>query len=127
MAKFASYKVPPVMVSTHGSVVLLAMFNPSFQYFYTVSVLHQNEGGIGKFIPDAQAISRDPREISRVEGNLEGRGGGFPNTSLVWMVHGYNDFLKYDLWRFWHFGVKQGSGEENNHCFRESLLGHNAL
>ena len=26
MAKFASYKVPPVMVSTHGSVVLLAMF-----------------------------------------------------------------------------------------------------
>ena len=47
-----------------------------------------------------------------VEGNLEGRGGGFPNTSLVWMVHGYNDFLKYDLWRFWHFGVKQGSGEE---------------
>ena len=24
--KFASYKVPPVMVSTHGSVVPLAMF-----------------------------------------------------------------------------------------------------
>ena len=31
-----------------------------------------------------------PRDISMVEGNLEGRGGGFPNTSLVWMVHGYN-------------------------------------
>ena len=39
-----------------------------------VSVLHQDEGGIGKSIPDAQKISRDPRdfprEISRVEGNL---------------------------------------------------------
>ena len=28
--KFASYKVPPVMVSTHGSVVPLAMFITSF-------------------------------------------------------------------------------------------------
>ena len=48
-----------------------------------VSVLHQVEGGIGKSIPDARKISRDPRdfEISRVEGNLEGRGDGFPNTS----------------------------------------------
>ena len=36
-----------------------------------VSVLHQNEGGIGKFIPDAQDISRVPREISRVEENLD--------------------------------------------------------
>ena len=27
LTKFASYKVPPVMVSTHGSVVPLAMFN----------------------------------------------------------------------------------------------------
>ena len=26
LTKFASYKVPPVMVSTHGSVVPLAMF-----------------------------------------------------------------------------------------------------
>ena len=31
-----------------------------------VSVLHQDEGGIGKSIPDGQKISRDPRE-----GNLE--------------------------------------------------------
>ena len=23
-----------------------------------------------------------------------------------------NDFLKDDLWRFWHFDVKQGSGEK---------------
>ena len=41
-----------------------------------VSVLHQNEGGIGKSIRDGQEISWDPRdflrEISRVEGNLEG-------------------------------------------------------
>ena len=37
-----------------------------------MSVLHQNSGGIGKSILDAQEISRDPRdfprEISRVEG-----------------------------------------------------------
>ena len=33
-----------------------------------VSVLHQDEGGIGKSIPDARKISQDPR----VEGNLEG-------------------------------------------------------
>ena len=33
-----------------------------------LSVLHQNEGGIGKSIPDAQEISRDPREISTAEG-----------------------------------------------------------
>ena len=59
-----------------------------------------NEGGIGKSISDALEISRDQRDISMVEGNLEGRGGGFPNTSLVWMVHKYNDFLKYNLWRF---------------------------
>ena len=32
-----------------------------------VSVLHQDEGGIGKSIPDAWEISRDPREISRVD------------------------------------------------------------
>ena len=30
-----------------------------------VSVLHQNEGGIGKSIPDAQDISRDPRDVPR--------------------------------------------------------------
>ena len=35
-----------------------------------VSSLHQNEGGIGKYIPDAQEISRDL--ILRAEGNLEG-------------------------------------------------------
>ena len=42
---------------------------------HIVSVLHQNEGGIGKSIPDAQEISRDPRDFPRAkpEGNLEGR------------------------------------------------------
>ena len=41
-----------------------------------VSVLHQDEGGIGKSIPDGQKISRDPRDFPRAkpEGNLEGRG-----------------------------------------------------
>ena len=40
------------------------------------SVLHQDEGGIGKSIPDAQEISQDPKDIPRAkpEGNLEGRG-----------------------------------------------------
>ena len=55
----------------------------------TGSVLHQYEGGIGKSIPDAQEISEirkisrggSPREILRVEGNLEGRGDEFPNNS----------------------------------------------
>ena len=41
-----------------------------------VSVLHQDEGGIGKSIPDGRKISRDPRDFPRAkpEGNLEGRG-----------------------------------------------------
>ena len=40
------------------------------------SVLHQDEGGIGKSIPDAQEISQDPIDFPRAksEGNLEGRG-----------------------------------------------------
>ena len=41
-----------------------------------VSVLHQDEGGIGKSIPDGRKISWDPRDFPRAkpEGNLEGRG-----------------------------------------------------
>ena len=42
-----------------------------------VSVLHQNEGGIRKSILDAREIS------SRVEGNLEAGGNGFPNPSRL--------------------------------------------
>ena len=40
-----------------------------------VFVLHKNEGGIEKSIPDAREISRDPRYFPRAkpEGNLEGR------------------------------------------------------
>ena len=41
---------------------------------YTVSALHQNSGGIGKFIPNAQ----------------EGRGGGFPNPSHVLVEYGHS-------------------------------------
>ena len=46
------------------------------QVSWIVSVLHQDEGGIGKSIPDARKISRDPRDFPRAkpEGNLEGRG-----------------------------------------------------
>ena len=40
--------------------------------------------------PETREISRgrSPREISRVEGNLEGRGDGFPNISRVLVEHG---------------------------------------
>ena len=54
-----------------------------------MSVLHQNSGGIGKSIPSALQISLDPRDLSRVSGNLLGVGDGFPNTSLVLVEHGY--------------------------------------
>ena len=55
-----------------------------------VSVLHQKEGGIGKYIPDAQEISQDPRHFPRAkpEGNLEGGGDNFPNTSRVLVKYG---------------------------------------
>ena len=57
-------------------------------------MLHRNEGGIGKSIPDAQEISWDPRdfprEISKVEKNLKGGGDGFLNDSLVLVEHGFN-------------------------------------
>ena len=53
-------------------------------------MLHQDEGGIGKSIPETREISRgrSPREILRVEGNLEGGGDGFPNTSRVLVEYG---------------------------------------
>ena len=41
---------------------------------------------------DLREISRgrSPREISRVEGNLEGGGDGFPNTSRVLVEYGHS-------------------------------------
>ena len=56
------------------------------------SVLHQDEGGIGESIPDAQEISRDPKDFPRAkpEGNLEGRGDGFPNNSRVLVEDGHS-------------------------------------
>ena len=53
---------------------------------YNVSVLHQNEGGIGKSIPDAQ----------------EGGGDGFPNTSGVLVEYGHSPHHQ--------FIFKDGSG-----------------
>ena len=41
--KFASYEVPPVMVSTHGSVVPLAMF---FLFFSSKRILFAQVGKI---------------------------------------------------------------------------------
>ena len=57
-----------------------------------VFVLQQNEGDIGKSIPGARENFRGKfrrsREISRVEGNFEGGGDGFPNNSRVWVEYG---------------------------------------
>ena len=52
----------------------------------------KKEGGIGKSIPDAQEISQDPRDFPRAkpEGNLEGGGDGFPNTSRVLVEYGHS-------------------------------------
>ena len=50
-----------------------------------VSMLHQNEGVIGIFTPDAQDISRDP--LGYNEGNLKGRRGGSPYSSGVLVEH----------------------------------------
>ena len=65
-----------------------------------VSVLHQDEGGIGKSIPDA-----------RVEGNLEGGGDGFPNTSRVLVEYGHSLIIN----------LSTGSGSENPSVDREGL------
>ena len=69
----------------------------NFHKLQIVSVLHQDEGGIGKSIPAAQfpetqeiSRGRSPREISRVEGNLEGGGDGFPNSSRVLVEYGHS-------------------------------------
>ena len=48
-----------------------------------VSALHQDEGGIGKSIPNGRKISQDPR-------NLEGGGDGFPNTSRDLVEYGHS-------------------------------------
>ena len=55
--------------------------------------------------PETREISRgrSPREISRVEGNLEGRGDGFPNTSRVLVEHGQSLSINFST----------GSGSEN--------------
>ena len=56
-----------------------------------MSALHQDSGGIGKFIPSALEISFDPRDFpgASPSGNLSGVGDGFPNTSRVLVEHGY--------------------------------------
>ena len=67
--------------------------HPKYTLFGWIgSVLHQDEGGIGKSIPDAQENSRNPKDFPRAkpEGNREGRGDGFPNTSRVLVERGYN-------------------------------------
>ena len=55
--------------------------------------------------PEARKISRErsPREILRVEGNLEGGGDGFPNTSRVLVEYGHSLIIK----------LSAGSGSAN--------------
>ena len=50
LTKFASYKVPPVMVSTHGSVVPLAMFNPFLETFSNFPKDHWLTPHFGKIL-----------------------------------------------------------------------------
>ena len=68
-------------------------------------VLHQDEGGIGKSIPDGREISWDPRDFPRAkpEGNLEGRGDGFLNTSRGLVEYGHSLIIN----------LSTGSGSEN--------------
>ena len=76
-----------VIVKTHfiKMITLVAGYNLKFKL--NVSVLHQDEGGIGKSIPAAQfpetqeiSRGRSPREILRVEGNPR----DFPR---LWVLH----------------------------------------
>ena len=46
-------------------------------------LLHQNKGGMGN-------PSLMPKRISMVEGNLEGRGGGFPHNSRILVEYGHS-------------------------------------
>ena len=55
-------------------------------------IVDQNSGAIGRSTPSTLEMSLwlCPWDISRASKNLLGIGGGFPNTSLVLMEHGYN-------------------------------------
>ena len=60
--------------------------------------------------PETREISRgrSPKEISRVEGNLEGRGDGFPNTFRVLVEHGQSLSI--------NFSTGSGSGNPSLWC-----------
>ena len=64
-----------------------------------------NPSPTSKRFPETREISRgrSPREISRVEGNLEGGGDGFPNTSRVLVEYGQSLSINFST----------GSGSEN--------------
>ena len=70
----------------------------------------------------SQDISSDPRDISRVEGNLEGRGNGFPNTSqvLVEYRHSPHQSIYRDLQEIHHCG--QGRIDSALQCNKQSFL-----
>ena len=50
-----------------------------------------------KRFPDTREISRgrSPCEISRVEGNIEGEGDGFPNSSRVLVEYGHSFIINF--------------------------------
>ena len=94
-----------------GDVSPVAMFPTTAVHQCIVSVLHQEEGGIGKSILDAQDFPRPERfpegnlegpaamsfalRGSRgakpmAKGNLEGGGDGFSSSSRVLVEHGHS-------------------------------------
>ena len=52
--------------------------------YIIVSVLYQNEGGVGKSIPDAQEISQDLRDVPRAQPEPNLAGVDFPITPEFW-------------------------------------------
>ena len=59
---------------TQSNMAVLSKVTLHTEHKRIVSVLHQNEGGIGKSIPDAREISLDPRNLSGLRKSLGRRG-----------------------------------------------------
>ena len=62
-----------------------------------------NPSPMPKRFPETRGKSRGSREISRAEGNIEGGGDRFPNTSRVLVEHGQSLSINFST----------GSGSEN--------------
>ena len=88
VTKFYSYKVPPVMVSTHGSVVPLAMFSFCLRSFdrnfgpNQRSILFQNCVWLPSIQDHLQVMRDHPNHGSKILGGLWG-GSNYMNMSLA--------------------------------------------